>query len=64
MFNPDGWYETPDTTDIKYTYKNGVVLTCRQKMDSKSNEQGTEFVGDKGSLFVYRGGIKATLVIC
>ncbi len=60
VFNPDGWYETPDTTDIKYTYKNGVVLTCRQKMDSKSNEQGTEFVGDKGSLFVYRGGIKAT----
>lgn len=58
-FNPDGWYETPDTTDIKYTYANGVTMTCRQKPGAKSNEQGTEFIGDKGSLFVYRGGIVA-----
>ncbi len=59
VFNPDGWYETPDTTDIKYTYANGVVMNCRQKMNTKSSDQGTEFVGDKGSLFVYRGGIVA-----
>ncbi len=59
VYNPDGWYETPDTTEIRYTYANGVVMTCRQKLDAKSNEQGTEFIGDKGSLFVYRGGIKA-----
>jgi predicted dehydrogenase len=59
VYNPDGWYETPDTTDIKYTYANGVVMTCRQKLNTKSQEQGTEFVGDKGSLFVYRGGIVA-----
>lgn len=58
VFNPDGWYETPDTTDIKYTYGNGVVMTCRQKPNAKGTEQGTEFIGDKGSLFVYRGGIK------
>jgi predicted dehydrogenase len=57
-FNPDGWYETPDTTEIQYTYANGVVMTCRQKPGSKGNEQGTEFIGEKGSLFVYRGGIK------
>ena len=58
-FNPDGWYETPDTTDIRYTYANGVVLTCRQKLDTKGEDQGTEFVGEKGSLFVYRSGIVA-----
>lgn len=59
-YNPDGWYETPDTTEIRYTYDNGVTLTCRQKFDTKSTDQGTEFVGEKGSLFVYRGGIVAT----
>lgn len=58
VFNPDGWYETPDTTEIKYTYGNGVVMTCRQKLNTKNTDQGTEFIGDKGSLFVYRGGIK------
>jgi predicted dehydrogenase len=59
VYNSDGWYETPDTTDIQYTYANGVVMNCRQKLDSKSNEQGTEFQGEKGSLFVFRGGIIA-----
>jgi len=58
-FNPDGWYETPDTTDIKYTYANGVVMHCRQKLDTKGVTQGAEFVGEKGSLFVHRGGIVA-----
>ncbi len=57
VYNADGWYETPDTTEIKYTYGNGVVMTCRQKFDTQNSDQGTEFVGDKGSLFVYRGGI-------
>jgi hypothetical protein len=60
VFHPQAWYETPDTTEIEYTYANGVVMTCRQKLKSKGNEQGTEFVGDKGSLFVYRGGMVAT----
>jgi predicted dehydrogenase len=59
VYNPDGWYETPDTTEIRYTYANGVVMTCRQKLNTKSIDQGTEFVGEKGSLFVYRGGIIA-----
>ena len=58
-FNADGWYETPDTTDIRYTYADGTVMTCRQKPEAKSRDQGTEFVGEKGSLFVYRGGIVA-----
>ena len=59
VFNPDGWYETPDTTEIRYTYANGVAMTCRQKLGTKNTDQGTEFIGDKGSLFVYRGGIVA-----
>lgn len=59
VYNPDGWYETPDTTEIKYTYANGVVMTCRQQLNTTGKTQGTEFVGDKGSLFVYRGGIVA-----
>ncbi|WP_339747133.1 Gfo/Idh/MocA family oxidoreductase [uncultured Rubinisphaera sp.] len=58
-FNPDGWYETPDTTQIKYTYDNGVVMNCRQVPGINSKKQGTEFVGEKGSLFVYRGGLIA-----
>lgn len=60
VYNPDGWYETPDTTEIHYTYASGVKLTCRQKLNTKNTDQGTEFVGDKGSLFVYRGGIVTT----
>jgi predicted dehydrogenase len=60
VYHPDGWYETPDITDIKYTYGTGVIMHCRQKLNAKSSEQGTEFVGDKGSLFVYRGGIVTT----
>lgn len=59
-FNADGWYETPDTTEIRYTYANGVVMTCRQKLNTKNADQGTEFIGEKGSLFVYRGGIFTT----
>jgi len=59
VFNPDGWYETPDSTDMKYTYANGVVLNCRQTPGSKGNEVGTTFVGSKGSLNVYRGGLVA-----
>ena len=43
---------------MKYTYANDVVLNCRQIPGKKSAELGTEFVGDKGSLFVYRGGLR------
>jgi predicted dehydrogenase len=59
VFNPDGWYETPDSTQIKYTYANGIVLNCKQVPSTKGSDQGTQFVGEKGSVFVTRGGIVA-----
>jgi hypothetical protein len=34
-------------------------MNCRQVPGTPSKKQGTEFVGEKGSLFVYRGGIIA-----
>ena len=53
-FHPRGWYETPDYTEITYTYADGTVLHCGQKYP-----QGAEFVGDKGRLFVGRGKLTA-----
>ena len=60
VFNPDGWYETPDSTVMKYVYSNGVVMNCRQTPGIESKKQGTEFVCEKGSVFVWRGGIVAS----
>ena len=57
VFHPEGWYETPDSTDINYTYANGITMSCKQIPGIKGNKQGTEFVGDKGSVFVWRGGL-------
>ena len=60
IFNPEGWYETPDQTDITYEYANGVTLNCKQVPGVQSSRQGTEFIGEKGSLFVWRGGVIAS----
>ncbi|MEM7314295.1 MAG: Gfo/Idh/MocA family oxidoreductase, partial [Planctomycetota bacterium] len=60
VYNPDGWYETPDSTVMKYEYANGVIMNCRQIPGTKSPKQGTEFVCEKGSIFVWRGGIVAS----
>lgn len=60
VYHPEGWYETPDQTVIKYQYANGVTMNCRQTPGIESNKQGTEFVGEKGSLFVWRGGLVAS----
>jgi predicted dehydrogenase len=57
VFHPKNWYETPDTTDITYTYANGVILHCLQ---GGKYGQGAEFVGEKGTLFVGRGVMKAS----
>jgi predicted dehydrogenase len=58
VYHPKGHYETPDTTDITYTYANGVKLHCLQ---GGLYPQGTEFIGDKGSLFVGRGVMKSSI---
>jgi predicted dehydrogenase len=59
VFHPEGWYETPDKTNIDYTYANGVIMNCQQAPGISSDKQGTEFIGEKGSLFVWRGGLMA-----
>ena len=59
VYHPQGWYETPDRTVITYEYANGVTMNCRQTPGTESKKQGTEFVCEKGSLFVYRGGLVA-----
>lgn len=57
VYHPKGYYETPDTTEIKYTYANGVTMNCAQ---GGKYGGGTEFIGDKGSLFVGRGKMTAS----
>lgn len=54
-FHPQGWYETPDTTDITYTYASGVVVKCGQ-----GQRGGCTFQGEKGTIFVDRGKIEVT----
>ncbi|MGL6073937.1 MAG: Gfo/Idh/MocA family oxidoreductase [Fimbriiglobus sp.] len=49
-FHKDGWYEVPETSEITYTYANGITMLCGQGFP-----QGTEFIGEKGSVFVTRG---------
>ena len=60
VYHPEGWYETPDRTVIKYKYANGVIMNCRQTPGTESKKQGTEFVCEKGSIFVWRGGVVAS----
>jgi myo-inositol 2-dehydrogenase / D-chiro-inositol 1-dehydrogenase len=53
-FHPQGWYETPDTAEITYTYADGVELKCYLG-HTKEHPEGTTFVGEKGKIFVGRG---------
>ncbi len=57
VYHPEKWYETPDSTEITYTYEGGIVMNCKQAPGTPSQKQGTEFVCEKGSIFVWRGGI-------
>lgn len=60
VYHPQGWYETPDSTVIKYTYPDGITMNCRQTPGTPSKEQGTEFVCEKGTVFVWRGSVVAS----
>ena len=60
VYHPQQWYETPDSTLIKYRYANGVTMNCRQAPGTESKNQGTEFVCENGNVFVWRGGIVAS----
>ena len=57
-FHPKGWYETPDTSDITYTYASGVVVKCGQGQGYRG---GCTFEGEKGTIFVDRGRIEVTM---
>jgi myo-inositol 2-dehydrogenase / D-chiro-inositol 1-dehydrogenase len=54
-FHPQGWYETPDWTEIVYTYATGAKMVCGQGQPG-----GTTFVGDKGTIYVTRGKLTGT----
>ena len=58
-YHPRHWYETPDKTVMKYKYANGVTMNCYQTPGTESKKQGTEFICENGSIFVWRGGIVA-----
>jgi predicted dehydrogenase len=52
-YHPQGWYETPDWTDITYKYTNGVTVKCGQDYP-----QGCTFEGEKGTIHVNRGRLE------
>lgn len=54
-YHPQGWYETPDTARITYTYANGVKLLC--SLGKGGYPGGTTFEGEKGTIFVDRSKI-------
>lgn len=55
-YHPEGWYETPDWTDITYTYPNGVTVKCGQDY-----KDAVTFEGEKGTIWAKRGTIEITL---
>ena len=55
-FNKNGWFETPETATVTYTYANGVPVVCTLGKGGG----GCTFEGDKGTIHVRRGRIEAT----
>lgn len=55
-FHPRGWYEVPTTSEVVYSYDDGVTVRCRQ---GKGDPNGIRFVGTEGTIFVARGKLQA-----
>lgn len=55
-YNKDGWFETPETAKMTYTYANGVKLLCT--LGKGGYPGGATFEGEKGTIFVDRSKIK------
>ena len=56
-FNKDGWFEVAETSEIVYTYDDGIKIICKQGKGSGPN---VLFEGEKGSIAVSRGKISST----
>jgi predicted dehydrogenase len=54
-FNKNGWFETPETAKITYTYANGVKILCT--LGSGGYPGGCTFEGADGTIFVDRSKI-------
>ncbi|MGL4553262.1 MAG: Gfo/Idh/MocA family protein [Gemmataceae bacterium] len=54
-YHPMKWYEVPMACEVTWTYASGAKMIC--KMGGRG---GTEFIGDKGTVFVTRGKIETT----
>ncbi|MFO0846207.1 MAG: Gfo/Idh/MocA family oxidoreductase [Gemmataceae bacterium] len=54
-YHAQGWYEVPEWCEAVWHYANGVKVVCTQ-----GGRGGTEFIGDKGKVFVSRKEIQAT----
>jgi predicted dehydrogenase len=54
-YQPQHWYEVPESFELVYTYADGLRVSCGQ-----AYRGGVTFEGEKGSLFVTRGKIEST----
>src|SRR5262249_52965174 len=53
-WHPKKWYEVPEWCKVNYEYANGVKMVCEM-----GARMGTEFIGEKGHVYVNRGKIEA-----